>query len=534
MTQAKVVVVGAGIGGLYAVWRLREQGFSVIALEKAGDVGGVWYYNGYPGARVDIQSLEYSYHFSPELYNDWKWSERYASQPELLAYLRHVADRFDLRGHFRFNTRMTGADWDAGRAVWTVQTDSGTTIECNFIIMATGALSEPKKPDFPGLDSFEGVWAQTADWPRQPVALEGKRIGLIGTGSSGIQAAPELAGLARHLTVFQRSPNFSIPARNRPLDDALWDQLRADVTGNRRWLMEQSRGGQYPVPGLVPRPARDCTPAEQQEMLERQWAYGSQHIKFVFTDQNVDMQANAIVADFVRGKIRERVQDPALADVLCPTDHPIGSRRIAMDSGYYETFNRENVTLVNLRDNPIRCITPRGVLTDQGEIELDVIIFAIGFHAFNGALDSAGIRNHLGRSPTATWGAGPRTAYGIMAPDCPNLFLPTGAGSPSVLSNLVILNELSMDWIAGVIAHMERYGLAALQPKAQTIEAWTAHVAEVADVQLRRQVQNYMVHVNPDGSRVFVPYVGGMDRYKAALDKELAAGLPGFDLTPAI
>ncbi len=528
IADVDVVVVGAGFGGLYAVHRLKQQGLDVVGLEAARGIGGVWYHNRYPGARVDLESLEYCYHFSPELYREWRWTERYAAQSELLAYLNHVADRFGLRDKYRFNTRMNGATWDPVSARWQVATDQGVRFAARFLVMATGNLSAPRKPDFPGLDDFRGEWFQTARWPHGKVELAGKRIGVIGTGSSGVQTITTVAPIAQHLHVFQRTPNYAVPARNRPLDAARFAEMRERVPENRHFMFT-TRMGMMPKPGPAPKSAPKCSPEEQRERLEAQWEYGGYGMTFVFSDQGLNPESNDLVADFVRGKIRGTVKDPAVAEALCPFDHPIGTRRLCIMDGYYETYNRDNVTLVNLRDVPIERITETGIRTAAGDYDLDVIIFALGFHAFTGAVNGADIRNERGRAPTHHWTRGPRTQIGLMTTGFPNFFMPTGPGSPSVLANMALGNEQHVDWIADCIAHMDAHGHRSIVPTAEGEAAWTQHVAEVSAPFLRRQVKNYMVHVNDDDqSRVFMPYIGGMDRYTEALRQIAESGYEGF------
>jgi cation diffusion facilitator CzcD-associated flavoprotein CzcO len=511
-TVYDVIVVGAGLGGLYAVKKFSQMGLSVLGLEQASGLGGVWFHNRYPGARVDVESLDYCYYFSPELYRDWQWTERYASQPELLAYLNHVADRFNLREKILFKTALTSAQWRPNTARYTVETSTGLTYTCRFLVMATGNLSAARAPDFPGLASFRGEWVQASHWPDRPVEIAGRRIAVIGTGSTGVQAIPVLAEQARHLTVFQRSPNFSVPARNGPLDTAKFQEAAADVPGRRRALLQtraaisSNLGPSLPFAGY--------TPAERQDRLERQWALGGQGMNRVFADQGTDKTANDAVADFVRAKIRQIVKNPAIAERLCPYDHPIGSRRLCVDTDYYQTYNRGNVTLVDIDANPITRITATGIQTATTHHELDLIVFAIGFHAFRGALDHVQILNEQGETPTTNWHRGPRTLLGLMTSGFPNLFLLTGPGSPSVLANMVVMNEEHVNFCAGLIAHMQAHGYATVEPEPAAEAAWGETVAEAAAKLLRLGVKNYMVHVNADdGSRVFMPYVGGLDRY---------------------
>jgi cation diffusion facilitator CzcD-associated flavoprotein CzcO len=521
-----VIVVGAGFGGLYGVHRFKQLGLSVLGFEGGGGVGGVWYHNRYPGARVDVESWDYCYYFSEELYRDWKWSEKYATQPELMRYLNHVADRFDIRRHFHFDTWVTGAQWDPETARYRVTTSTGMSVTCRFLVMATGQLSAARKPPFEGLDDFKGEWVQTSHWPDREVKLEGRRIAVIGTGSSGVQTTPEVAKLAQQVYVFQRSPNYSVPAWNGPMDNSLWESIREDVPGEREklWLHP---GCSHLKRGL--RPAADFSPAERLELIEAAWKRGGHGMSSIFSDQAVNKETNDLIAEFVRNKIRSIVKDPVVAEKLCPQDHPIGTRRLCVDTGYYEAYNRPNVTLVDVRESAIARITPTGIQLENGaHYEVDLIIFALGFHAFKGAMDRAGIRNERGELPSDKWKRGPRTLLGITTEGFPNLFFPTGPGSPSVLANMAPQNEYHVDWIASCITHMDKHGYDSIEPTVEAQDRWTAHVAEVADRILRRQVQNYMVHVNEDGTRVFMPYIGGMDRFARQANEIAAKGYEGF------
>jgi cation diffusion facilitator CzcD-associated flavoprotein CzcO len=521
-----VVVAGGGLGGIYAVHRFRQQGLSVIGLDGADGLGGVWYHNGYPGARVDVDSVDYCYYFSPELFGEWKWSERYAAQPDLLRYLNYVADKFDVRRHFRLRSRVTSAIWQPAQSRYLVTTSQHETVSCRFLVMATGNLSAPRKPDFPGLDSFGGDWAQTSQWPEGGVGYAGATVAVIGTGSSGVQAIPAVAQAARHVYVFQRTPNYVVPARNGPLDGDAWDAVRADVPAARAQLFSRPAGTSIT---RGERRAADCTPAGRNAALEAQWLRGGQGFNLVFADQGTDKTANDYAADFARDQIRRTVRDPAAAEALCPFDHPIGSRRLCLDTDYYQTYNQDNVTLVNVRAEPIEQITPRGIQTAARQYDVDLIIFALGFHAFTGALDSAGIRNEAGATPTGRWTRGPRTYLGLMTAGFPNLFTPTGAGSPSVLANMMLGNEHHIDFIAECIGYMDDRGLSAVEPEAAAEDEWTAHVAQAASRLLRLQVRNYMVHVNADdGSRFFIPYAGGFDRYARHCDDVIDRGFAGF------
>lgn len=523
-----VIVVGAGIGGLYAVKRFREAGLRVQGIEAAADVGGVWFHNRYPGARVDIESQDYCYWFSPELYREWQWTERYATQGEILRYVQHVADRFDIKRSFRFDARVTGAVREGN--LWRVTTEDGREVTARFLVMASGQLSEPRKPPFKGLDRFKGRWVSTSYWPTEPVEVAGKRIAVIGTGSSGIQTIPVLAGHAAHLTVFQRTPNYSLPAWNGPPNLALRDRFAANVEEERQALLANRMGSHFDT---QTRPFADFSPQERRAIVEEKYAQGGQGMLGCFGDQGTNVEANSYVADFLRSRIFEKVKDPAVAEKLCPRDHPVGARRLCVDTDYYETFNRANVTLVDGRDEAIEEITEFGIRTDKGHHALDLIVFALGFVAFTGALDRANIRNADGHGPTDRWDRGPRTWMGLMTGGFPNFFVMTGPGSPSVLANFFLHNEFHADWIADLIGHMDANGLIACEPTAEAEAAWTEHVTEAAKPFLRADVKNYMLHQNADGSSVFIPYLGGLGRYVEECRALAAAGYPGLRFTPA-
>jgi len=522
-----VLVVGAGFGGIYAAYRFRQMGLRVLGIDGAGGFGGVWYHNRYPGARVDVDSTDYTFYFSPELYRDWRWSERFATQPELLRYLNHVADRFDLRRSFVFGTWVTHATWSRADRHYRVETDTGLTVAARFLVMATGNLSRSRDLRFPGLGDFQGDWVQTSHWPEHGVRYADRRVGVIGTGSSGVQTISAIAPEVAELHVFQRTPNFSIPAVNGPVDDAHFEGVCADVRGAREWLRTVP-SGTHSRRGT--KRTSDYSPAERQEIIERQWNRGGHEFAMMFTDQGTDEAANAIIAEFARAKIREIVKDPEVAEALCPYDHPIGTRRLCLDTGYYESFNLPHVTLVDLRSEPIETVTAAGIRTSRREYELDLIIFATGFTAFTGAIDSAGIRNERGESPTDGWKHGPRTFLGLMTERFPNLFFLTGPGSPSVLANMAAGNEHHVDWVADLIDHMRKTGATTVEPTTEAVEEWGEHVADVAKNMLRLRVNNYMVHVNEDGSRVFMPYIGGFGQYVQRAAEVASRGYPGLVL----
>jgi cation diffusion facilitator CzcD-associated flavoprotein CzcO len=520
-----VVVVGGGLGGIYAVHRFAQAQLTVLGLEGAPELGGVWHHNRYPGARVDLDSVDYCYHFSDELANRWRWSERYASQAELLQYLNLAADVTGVRPRFRLSTRMTAAQWHPEPACWQIDTSAGDRIAARYLVMTTGNLSATRAPAFPGLERFGGRWVLTGRWPQEPVDVAGQRVAVIGTGSSGVQVIPELAEAAEHLTVFQRTANYAVPAWNRPVERSLQDYLAGRRAEEREMLLASSVGTRVP---LGRQPASAFSPQERTWLLERQWQHGGQGMTAVFSDESTDPESNQIASEFVRGKIRETVSDPGLAERLCPR-YPIGTRRLALHTGrYYETFNRDNVSLVHLPEDPIVEVTRTGIRTRTQVHEVDLIVFALGFEAFTGALDGAGIRNADGQHPTDRWQRGPRTMLGMMTAGFPNLFLPTGPGSPSVLANMILGNEFAVDWIADAIVDLEGRGMRSIETTQEAETRWTQHVSDAASRLLRLREDNYMVHVNADGSRRFVPYVGGLGRWVAHALAVADEGYGGF------
>jgi cation diffusion facilitator CzcD-associated flavoprotein CzcO len=519
-----VVVIGAGIAGIYGVHRFRQQGLSVHGFEGAPDVGGVWYHNGYPGARVDVESINYCYFFDRDLYAESFFEERFAAQPELLAYLNHVADRFDIRSAYDFETWVTGATWDPATDLWTVTTDTGTTVTTRFLITATGQLSKAREPDFPGASEFGGELYQTSHWPHEETSFAGKRVAVVGTGSTGIQTATEVSKVTDRTYVFQRTAHYAIPTENRPASPRRHDRLAAKFDEVRAELLRSGAG--ILLPPAAGR-ARDFTVEEQQLLLEQRWSYGGQSFLGLFTETGVDLEVNTIVADFVRDKILETVEDSEVAETLMPREYPIGVKRPCFHTGYYEIFNQDNVTLVDVKADPISRITATGIQTEHEHYEVDVIILALGFESFTGSLDAMQIRNEEGRTPTDNWTRGPQTYLGLMTTGFPNLFNITGPGSPSVLSNFFVANVQQMDFIGDLIAHVGE--ATRVEPTAEAQAAWTQHSADVAEPLLRRVVDNYMTHVNTDdGSKVFIPYAGGFGAYVARCDEVAANGFEGF------
>jgi cation diffusion facilitator CzcD-associated flavoprotein CzcO/acetyl esterase/lipase len=527
--QLDAVVVGAGFAGLYALHRLRGLGLRVRILEQAEAIGGTWYWNRYPGARCDIESMDYSYSFSEELEQEWEWSERYPTQPEILRYLNHVADRFDLRRDIGLSTRVVGARYVDER--WEVTTEAGARYSATYCVMASGCLSSVHRPAFDGLDDFEGDWYHSARWPEKGVELTGKRVGVIGTGSTGIQLIPQLAKQAERLYVFQRTANFSMPAHNEPLDLAVQRAIKADYRERRRRSRESLSGAPTSHPDVLSqRSALEATPEERERAYERGWAQGGiGGVTLAFNDIVVNAEANATAADFVRDKIRAVVEDPATAEALCPTSHPVGTKRICVDTGYYETYNRDNVTLVDVSGAPIVRVTAGGIETTNAEYELDVIVFATGFDAMTGALLDVDIEGREGRSLKDKWADGPRTYLGLATAGFPNLFLVTGPGSPSVLSNMVLSIEQHVDWIADCIGHLRERALDTIEATPEAEGGWVAHVAEVAAATLFPRAGSWYVGANiPGKPRVFMPYLGGVGAYRTHCESVAANGYQGF------
>jgi len=519
-----VVVVGAGFGGLYALHKLRESGFSVRGLEAAPDVGGTWYWNRYPGARCDVPSLFYSYSWSPELRREWRWTNRYAGQDEILRYAQFAADRLDLRKLIRFDTRVAGATFDDKTGRWIVETDRGSRLRARFVVMATGGLSVPNTPDIPGVADFKGEIFHTARWPQEPVSFDGKRVGIIGTGSSGIQAIPAIAETAKQLVVFQRTPNFSVPAHNRPLTD---EDHKSFDDGLDAYLasLEQSDFGRVPPTAFTAEvPPRDV----QWKHYEKLWQDGgSGGFLKAFPNILTHPEVNEVAADFVRQKIRETVKDPKTAAALSPEGYPFGVKRLCVDTDYFKTYNRPNVELVNLREEPIGKITHNAVDTALRHFELDALVFATGFDAVTGALLAVDIRGRDGAALKDAWSEGPKAYLGLTVKGFPNLFTITGPGSPSVIGNVITNCEYHVDWIAECLTHMRRRNLGTIEPDGAAQDAWVVHVAEVADRTLFPKANSWYLGVNiPGKPRVFMPYIG--EGYRTTCNAIVADGYRGF------
>jgi cyclohexanone monooxygenase len=525
-----VVVVGAGFAGMYMLHQLRKQGFSVRVYEQGGDVGGTWYWNRYPGARCDVESMQYSYSFSDKLQQEWDWSERYAPQPDILRYANHVADRFDLRGDIQLNTRVDRAVFDESANTWSVDTSDGKTVTARYVVLATGCLSNARVPDIKGLADFTGKVYHTGHWPHEPVDFSGLRVGVIGTGSSGIQSVPVIAEQARHLTVFQRTANFSIPARNAALTAEEREAFRANYPEIRRFAREETRNGIFTE--LPDRGALDDGDNERRARYESRWQHGGLTFMAVYNNLALDKAANDTAASFVREKIAEVVKDPQTAKLLQPNNHPIGSKRICIDTEYFAAFNRPNVTLVDIRSNPIEEITANAVRTGGKDYEVDALVLATGFDAMTGSVAKIDIRGRHGQTLNQKWAEGPKTYLGLMSAGFPNLFIITGPGSPSVLSNMMVSIEQHVDWITDAIAYMRNRGLATMEADKDAEDQWVAHVNEVAHTTLYPQANSWYMGANiPGKPQIFMPYIGGVGVYRQICNEVAAKGYEGFALS---
>ena len=520
------LVVGAGFAGLYMLHRLRGMGMSVRVIEAGAGVGGTWYWNRYPGARCDVESVEYSYGFSEELQQQWQWSERFAAQPEILRYLEHVAERFGLYPDIQFNTRVLAAHFDAQAARWRVSTDDGY-YNARFCVMATGCLSSANKPDMPGLADYRGRVLYTSCWPHEEVSFAGQRVGLIGTGSSGVQATPEIAKQAEHLYVFQRTANWSVPARNTAIDAAQVTAVKGDYQGFR--ARQRKLGAACHLPPNK-QSALAIEAGEREQIYENWWTLGGLSFLGAFGDLIFDQRANDTAADFIRNKIKATVHDPAVAAKLIP-EHSLGCKRACSDSDYYETFNRDNVTLVDLREAPVQGFTTTGLRTSKADYELDAVVFATGFDAMTGALDRIDIRGTDGQRLKDKWAAGPRTYLGLATAGFPNFFIITGPGSPSVLASMTVGIEHHVEWIAQCINWLATQGASRIEPDPAAEDAWVEHVNTVAARTLMQGCNSWYVGANiPGKPRVFLPYVGGFPRYEAKCSEVAAKGYEGFKL----
>jgi cyclohexanone monooxygenase len=524
-----VVIVGAGIAGLYQLHSLRERGFDAVVLEAAPDVGGTWYWNAYPGARCDVESMSYSYSFSPELDQEWVWTERYAAQPEILSYLRHVADRFDLRRSIRFGVRVASAHWNDEHELWTLTGESGEVVRARACVFATGTLSAPLSPPFEGVGDFAGESYQTQLWPHHDVSFAGKRVGVVGTGSSGVQSIPVIAATAAHVTVFQRTANFSIPTRNRPLSAEEIAERKADYDSHRAAQRRAQSG--YPL-HVSEVSASELSAEEQAAELERRWAIGGAPVfNWSFNDVTTSVETNTLVSDFVRQKIRATVADPATAELLVPTDHPIVAKRLIADTGYFESFNRPNVDLVDVRTNPIRRVRENGIELHDGTVhELDTVVWAIGYDAISGPLLRIDVTGRAGRRLRDEWASGPSAYLGLMIAGFPNLFLVTGPGSPAVLAVMTVAIEHHVEWITATLTHLRAVHGTTIEADHVAQREWMHHVDEIAAGTVFPLAGNsYYLGANVPGKpRAFSLYAGGQKRYRDEVDAIVRNGYAGF------
>ena len=522
--ELDVAIVGAGFAGMYLIHTLRKRGFSVRAFEAGSDVGGTWYWNRYPGCRVDIVSMEYSYQFSEDLQQDWEWSEKYATQPELFKYAKHVAERFDLRKDIQFHTRVTRATYHDKTARWTVQTDQGESISAQYFILATGILSAPNLPPFKGLDSFEGDFYHTGKWPHEPVDFSGRRVGVIGTGSSGCQAIPLIAAQAASTTVFQRTPNYVIPAYNETL------QPEAVQAIKRAYPEFRANNKKYPFAfsfETTGKSALEVTPAERERAFEQAWARGGLMFMGIFNDLLTNHAANATAQDFFRRKLKSIIKDEATVAALMP-DFALGCKRLIVGTDFYETFNRSNVQLVSVKDTPIECITPKGLMVGGREHEFDAIVFATGFDAISGPILNIDIHGKAGVAMRDKWRAGPSCYLGLMPAGFPNLFTITGPGSPSALSNVLKSIEQHVDFIADCISGVREQGLNMIESNDDAEQAWLVHVDEIASRSVFKSCNSWYLGSNiPGKPRVFTAYIG-WPQYAAELDSVREDNYRGF------
>ncbi|OBA85859.1 cyclohexanone monooxygenase [Mycolicibacterium elephantis] len=527
-SSVDAVVVGAGFAGLYALHKLRSQGLTVRVFEAAPEIGGTWYYNRYPGARCDVESVDYCYSFDPQLEQEWDWSEKYATQAEILRYMNWVADKLDLRDGITFNTRVTSAVLDEDNLRWTVTTDTDEVVTARFCVMATGPLSAALTPDFPGLDGYAGELYHTAHWPHEPVDFTGKRVAVIGTGSSGIQSIPVIAEQADRLYVFQRTPNYSVPAGNRPLTDE--DRVRIKATyAERRRLSWRSGGGSPHI--AHPKLTMEATPEERREAFEKRWELGGVLFSKTFSDQMIDMAANEEARKFYEEKIQAVIDDPEVAELLIPNDHPIGTKRICTDTNYFQTFNKPHVSLVSVRKTPIVSVDADGINTTDAHYDVDAIVLATGFDAMTGALAKIDIVGREGERLRDDWADGPRTYLGLGVDGFPNLFLVSGPGAPAVLANMVLHAEANVNWIAEAISYLDGHGYTAIEATGEAVDNWIAECNRRAEATLFPRANSWYMGANVPGKpRGFMLFIGGFGTYLDICAEVAAAGYKGFRL----
>ena len=521
-----VVVVGAGFSGLYLLYRLRKAGFSTRVFERGGDVGGTWYWNRYPGARCDVESLQYSYSFDEQLQQDWHWPEKFSAQPDILAYANHVADRFNLKKDIEFNIEVKASWFDENLKTWKITTNTGEEINAQYFIMATGCISTTQIPNIKGLSDYVGNTFHTGNWPHEEVDFSGQSIAVIGTGSSGIQSIPVLAKQAKKLTVFQRTPNYSIPSQNEPMTKK-YERSWKDVYSERRKEMRYSAHGS--LKDLNDVPALSVDEDQRQELYTKRWAIGGTGFLGSFNDLLTNADANYTAAEYVRQQIKRVVKDKETAEILCPRSYPIGTKRICIDTGYFETYNRENVKLVDISKKPIQRLVTDGIIVDDQLYAFDSIIFATGFDAMTGSIFNVDIKGRDGLALKEKWNAGPKTYLGLMSASFPNLFMITGPGSPSVKSNMIMSIEQHVDLVIETLLSMRRKGLSVVEPELEAENKWVDHVQEVANKTLFPQANSWYMGANiPGKPRLFMPYIGGVGAYREICEEIVANNYRGF------
>jgi cyclohexanone monooxygenase len=521
-----VVIVGAGFAGLYQLHRLRGLGFTTRVFERGGGVGGTWYWNRYPGARCDVESMQYSYSFDEALQQKWHWPEKYSAQPDILAYANHVADRFDLRRDVTFDTEVRAAHFDEHTRRWRIETEHRECISAQHLIMATGCISTAQIPAIAGSESYRGATYHTGRWPHEPVDFSGQRVAVIGTGSSGIQAIPAIAEQAAHLTVFQRTAHYSLPSQNVPMSPAYESEWKQDYVQRRAEMRYAPHGS---LKDLNDAPAQSVSEAEREAIYQQRWDIGGVGYLGSFNNLLTDLDANDTASEFVRAKIREIVTEPITAERLAPRSYPIGTKRICIDTGYFETYNRDNVELVDISRAGIERMTAQGLVAGGRAFAFDAIVFATGFDAMTGTLFNVDIRGRNALALKEKWHAGPRTYLGLMSESFPNLFMITGPGSPSVKSNMIISIEQHVDLVTDTLVHMRERDLALIEPQRDAEDEWVEHVQQVADATLFPRADSWYMGANiPGKPRLFMPYIGGVGRYRRICEEVVADGYRGF------
>ena len=533
-THYDAVVIGAGFAGMYMLKRLRDdQGMNVQVYERGSGVGGTWFWNRYPGARCDSESYVYCFSFDDDLLQEWNWSGKYPEQPEILSYLNHVADRFDLRSGIQFNTSVTAARFNDDTGLWEVETDQGDHVTAQYVVTAIGCISTGQIPQIPGLDSFEGEWHHTGAWPHEGVEFEGKRVAVIGTGSSGIQSIPVIARESEHLTVFQRTPQYTIPAQHGTVDQAFLKEVKA----NYRQILDEAKHTAAGFPyDASETSALEVSDEERQETYERLWEKGGFHFMLgSYSDIATDRRANDTASEFIRQKIREIVNDPETAERLVPRDHPFSSKRALIDTNYFDTYNRDNVDLVDIRHFPIEEITPTGLRTSDGqEYEVDTIVFATGYDAMTGTFFNIDIAGREGRQLKEKWSDGPTTYLGLATADFPNMFMITGPQSPSVLSNMPVSIEQHVEWISDFIEYLREHAIDVVDADPQAEVDWVQHVSDIADQTMYMLADSWYLGANiPGKPRVFMPYAGGVGPYRERCDEIASNSYEGFVMSDA-